>query len=105
MSPKYSAMGYSGSTDFRARYIRSASGREEIVGEPLQLEDRKLRQVGGLVGPHRREERVLPPDRAVAGDPVDDPPSERWKIVGLGTEDVRVPGEQVVGIVRVGAVA
>ena len=69
--------------------------REEIVGEPLHLEHRH--RVGGGVEP----ELLLPPDRAVAGEPVDDLPVQRIDRVRLHRVDPCVPLDQVVGIVRV----
>ena len=78
--------------------------RKEIVREPLQLEHRQLRKSRLRVLIDSLEELLLPPDRAVAGDAVHDLGSDRGQVVRFGREDVRVPDEEVIGVVRIRAV-
>ena len=79
--------------------------RKEIVREPLQLEYRELRQPGFRVVLDGLEELLLPPDGAVTGDAVDDLCPDRRQVVRFGAQDVCVPGQKVIGIIRVRTLA
>ena len=85
-----------------AQHPERLVNREEIVGEALDLEDRKLRRAGGRVGPDAIPERELPVHRAVSLDAVDHLLRCRRLVARLGRVDLRVPHREIGRIVRIG---